>query len=50
MKNDRDPEDYTAPRTPGQAEGTEGDVSGDGGSADESAEAPKPSQAEGEEA
>jgi hypothetical protein len=49
MKSDRDREDYTAPRTPGQAEGTEGDVSG-GGSADESAEAPKPSQAEGEEA
>lgn len=49
MKNDDERGEYSAPRTPGQAEGTEDDVSGKGHSADESAEAPKPSQAEGEE-
>lgn len=49
MKNDDEREEYSAPRTPGQAEGTEGEVCGDGHSAGENAEATKPSQAEGEE-
>lgn len=49
--NDTNPEDYSAPRTPGQAEGTEGDVTGDGHSNDSTEEdvrQPTPGQAEGE--
>lgn len=47
--DDTDRENYSAPRTPGQAEGTEDDVSG-GDSAAEDADVrrPTPGQAEGE--
>ncbi len=47
--DDTKPEDYSAPRTPGQAEGTEDDVTGEGHGAEEDARRPTPSQAEGEE-
>ena len=46
--NDSSPEDYSAPRTPGQAEGTEDDVTGNGHSTEEDVQQPTPSQAEGE--
>jgi len=46
--DDTKPEDYSAPRTPGQAEGTENDVTGDGHTAEEDVRQPTPGQAEGE--
>lgn len=47
MNDDR--EDYSAPRTPGQAEGTEDDVSGgDSTEEDGGVRQPTPGQAEGE--
>lgn len=51
--DDTKPEDYSAPRTPGQAEGTEDEVTGDdvtgsGHSTEKDVRQPTPGQAEGE--
>lgn len=46
--DDTKPEDYSAPRTPGQAEGTEDDVTGNDHTSEEDVRQPTPGQAEGE--